>query len=272
MGYTHIEVEPVTHEVGAIVTGVRPARVARRHRRSRSSPTPGSEHKVLFLPDQPIDRDQHKRFARYFGEIYRHPYLKDVTRDPDIVPLYSGGDTGSRYVAEGWHTDVTFSPEPPMGSILRSIVVPAYGGDTMWIDLEAALSGLSPTMREFAATLYAIHSAPRAAFVPGDTSGEVITSKHPVVRTHPGDRPAVPVREPGLHPPHRRAEARPSRTRCSTMFHAHCQTPEYQVRIHWQPDMIAMWDNRCTQHKVVADNLDALRKMERITLQGEVPA
>jgi len=55
------------------------------------------------------------------------------------------------------------------------------------------------------------------------------------------------------------------------MFHAHCQQPEYQVRIHWEPDMIGMWDNRCTQHKVVADNLDALRKMERITLRGDTP-
>ena len=56
------------------------------------------------------------------------------------------------------------------------------------------------------------------------------------------------------------------------MFHAHCQRPQYQVRIHWKRDTIAMWDNRCTQHRVVPDNLDALRKMERITLQGDVPA
>ena len=35
--------------------------------------------------------------------------------------------------------------------------------------------------------------------------------------------------------------------------------------------MIAMWDNRCTQHRVATDNLDVLRKMERITLQGDTP-
>jgi taurine dioxygenase len=55
-------------------------------------------------------------------------------------------------------------------------------------------------------------------------------------------------------------------------LHNHCQQPEYQVRFHWTRHTIAMWDNRCTQHKVVADNLDALRKMERITLQGETPS
>jgi taurine dioxygenase len=228
------------------------------------------EHKVLFLPDQPIDRDQHKRFARYFGDVFRHPYLKDVGKDPDIVRLYSGGDTGSRYVAEGWHTDVTFAPEPPMGSILHAIDVPEYGGDTMWLDLEAAYRGLSPTMQQVAASLRAVHSAPRAAFIPGDTSGEVITSTHPVVRTHPATGRKALFVNPGFT---RGIEGMTPVESHALLgfFHLHCQRSEYQVRHHWQADTIAMWDNRCTQHKVVADNLDALRKMERITLQGEAP-
>ena len=229
------------------------------------------EHKVLFLPSQPIDRGQHKRFASHFGEVFQHPYLKDVTSDPDIVTLYSGGDTGSRYVANGWHTDVTFAPAPPMGSIIRAIDVPSYGGDTMWIDLEAAFAGLSPVMQQFVSTLHATHAAPRAVFVHGDTSGEVIASSHPVVRTHPmtGRRclfvnPTFTRSIDGLAPAESHA--------LLTFLHAHCQQPEYQVRYRWEPDTVGMWDNRCTQHRVVADNLDALRKMERITLRGETPS
>jgi len=42
------------------------------------------EHKVLILPDQPIDRDQHKRFAAYFGDVFRHPFLSQVSKDPDV--------------------------------------------------------------------------------------------------------------------------------------------------------------------------------------------
>jgi taurine dioxygenase len=269
MTYTQIEVEPVTASLGAVVRGV-DLREPLDDAEVRELTTAWHYHKVLFLPDQHIDRDQHKRFARYFGEFFRHPYLKDVSRDPDVVQLYSGGDTGSRYVAEGWHTDVTFAPEPPMGSILHSLVVPEFGGDTMWLDLEAALDALSPTMREFASNLYAIHSAPRAFFVPGDTSGEVIRSKHPVVRTHPATgrqclfvNPGFTRRIDGLSPTESDG--------LLTMFHAHCQKPEFQVRWRWQADTIAMWDNRCTQHRVVADNVDALRKMERITLEGETP-
>jgi len=270
MGFVRIEVEPVTNVLGATVRGV-DVREPLDGEVVRELTDAWVEHKVLFLPDQPVNREQHKRFARYFGEIYRHPFLKEVGGDPDVVKLYSGGDTGSRIVAEGWHTDVTFSPRPPMGSIIRAVEVPAYGGDTMWLDLEAAFAGLSAPMQTFASSLTAVHSAPRAAFIRDDTSGEVITSCHPVVRTHPRTgrkslfvNPVFTRSIDGLTPAESDTLLR--------MFHTHTQHPDHQVRIHWQPDMIAMWDNRCTQHRVAADNLDALRKMERITLQGDLPA
>lgn len=267
--FTRIEVEPVTNVLGATVRGL-DLREPLDDDTVRELSQAWVDHKVLFLRDQPVTRDQHKRFALSLGDIYRHPFLKSVGRDPDFVKLYSGGDTGSRYVADGWHTDVTFSPQPPMGSILRALEVPPYGGDTMWLDLEAAFASLSPAMQEFASSLVAVHSAPRAAFIPDDTSGEVITSRHPVVRTHP----VTGRRSLFVNPGFTRSIEGLSRSESDVllkMFHAHCQRPEYQVRVHWERDMIAMWDNRCTQHRVVADNLDGLRKMERITLQGDTP-
>ncbi len=193
-----IEIEPVTNALGAVVRGIDVGEPLDAEAVRLLTET-WHEHKVLFLPDQPVDREQHKRFALSFGEIYRHPFLKDVGTDPDVVKLYSGGDTGSRYVAEGWHTDVTFTPAPPKGSILRAIEVPRFGGDTMWLDLEAAYAALSPAMQEFASSLTAVHSAPRAAFVRGDTSGEVIKSRHPGRAHASRDRPQVPVREPRVH-------------------------------------------------------------------------
>jgi alpha-ketoglutarate-dependent taurine dioxygenase len=32
-----------------------------------------------------------------------------------------------------------------------------------------------------------------------------------------------------------------------------------------------MWDNRCMQHRVVADNLAAYRRMEHVTINGDKP-
>jgi taurine dioxygenase len=31
------------------------------------------------------------------------------------------------------------------------------------------------------------------------------------------------------------------------------QIPEYRVRWRWQPNSVAFWDNRCTQHHAVMD-------------------
>ncbi len=265
-----IDVAPLTNALGAEVRGVD-------LREELDSATVAEltqtwhRYKVLFFPEQPVDRAQHKRFARYFGEMWQHPFLKDVHDDGDFVELYSGGDTGRSFLAENWHTDVTFAECPPMGSVLHAMVVPEFGGDTMWLDLEAAFDALSSTMQEIASGLVAVHSAPRKFFVPSDTSGEEITNKHPVVRTHPdtGRRclfvnPGFTKRIDGMKPAESDA--------LLTFFHRHCQQPEFQVRYHWRADTVGMWDNRCTQHKVVADNRAALRKMERLTLAGERPA
>ena len=51
----------------------------------------------------------------------------------------------------------------------------------------------------------------------------------------------------------------------------HIDSPEYHCRFHWTPNAIAMWDNRITQHRVVADDPAARRVMQRITLAGEAP-
>ena len=47
--------------------------------------------------------------------------------------------------------------------------------------------------------------------------------------------------------------------------------PEYQVRWRWQPNSMAMWDNRSTQHYAVMDYPPCHRKMERAGIIGDTP-
>jgi taurine dioxygenase len=51
----------------------------------------------------------------------------------------------------------------------------------------------------------------------------------------------------------------------------HVAQPQFTCRFRWREDSIAMWDNRCTQHRVVSDNLADRRHMERITIVGDTP-
>ena len=47
--------------------------------------------------------------------------------------------------------------------------------------------------------------------------------------------------------------------------------PEYQMRWHWTPGSVAIWDNRCTQHYAVMDYPPCNRRMHRATIMGDRP-
>ena len=110
---------------------------------------------------------------------------------------------------------------PPLGSILRAVVVPPAGGDTLFSDQQAAFEGLSPALQDFLSTLTAVHDG-RAQFKgvldlvgEGTWEGETFTTlepvEHPVVRTHPETGARIAVRQPRLHLAHQ--GARPGRER-----------------------------------------------------------
>src|SRR5262245_26721316 len=115
------------------------------------------EHQVLFFRDQAITVDEHKAFARQFGELHVHPVLQQMADQghPEIVVLES--DAKRPIVADRWHSDVTFEKCPPKGSILRAVAVPAAGGDTLWASMYAAYEALSDAMQRLISGLTAFN-------------------------------------------------------------------------------------------------------------------
>jgi taurine dioxygenase len=51
----------------------------------------------------------------------------------------------------------------------------------------------------------------------------------------------------------------------------HIETPEYQCRFGWQPNSVAFWDNRCTQHHALFDYYPHRRYGHRVTVCGDKP-
>ena len=143
--YQHIDVTPVADALGAEVSSVQlgdlDAAVFSEIRQALL------DHQVIFFRDQDLTHEQHKAFGRRFGALHVHPFLQPLKAEehPEFVVLES--DAKHPFVAEAWHSDVTFEPEPPLGSILHCVAAPEFGGDTMGVSMYAAYDALSDTMQ-----------------------------------------------------------------------------------------------------------------------------
>jgi taurine dioxygenase len=236
------------------------------------------EYEVLFFRDQPLEPKDHAQLASMFGEPQMHEAYPHVEGFPQLTILEN--DEANPSKIEMWHTDMTFRASPPLGSILHGVIVPEKGGDTMFASMSAAFEGLSPAMQDFVSRLTAIHDFSfgfqESLNEPGgrDRLAQMVIDnppvEHPVVRTHPlsGKKGlfvnslfTVSIKE---------LSKKESDSLLALLFN-HVVTPEYTCRFQWQPDSIAMWDNRITQHKPVNDYWPAHRRMQRITIDGDRP-
>jgi len=218
-----------------------------------------NEHMVLFFPDQRLTEETHIELGRKFGVLEGHPNLKNpFTKHSEFFELVAseGG------VADEWHTDLTFMPEPSLMSILHMVHCPAAGGDTMWTSLCAAFDALSPPMQEMCEGLSALHDAH-----PHGRSDRMAI--HPVVRIHPDTgRKALYVNE---HFTRRIVEMSSMESDNLLRFLTRwVQNPQFTVRYRWANHTVGMWDNRCTQHYVLNDFTDE-RVVQRITVSGDKP-
>lgn len=245
------------------------------------------EHKVLFFRDQDITPAQHVAVARRFGELEIHPTFPHHADHPELVILGRGDAKRGR--ENLYHSDVSWREIPSMGSMLRCVQCPEVGGDTIWIDMIAAYNGLPDEIKTRIAGLTAVHDfLPLFGIVvPEDQHAEMKKRfppvAHPVVRTHPetGEK-ILYVNEAFTTHFANYGHKTVDRYRVGFDFKLaemdllqllfrQAQVPEYQVRLKWQPNTIAFWDNRSCQHYAVQDYFPAVRQMMRATVIGDRP-
>ena len=239
-----------------------------------------AEHHVLFFREQSLTPLQHRDFAAHFGKLHIHPIYPKHSEAAEIIVL----DTDLVDLQDNamWHTDVTFSPTPPMGGVLVARMLPPQGGDTLWSSNIAAFEALSPAMQAFLKPLTATHniaqSFPNERFaMTAEAQARLETAKrnnppvtHPVVRTHPvSGRRGLFVND-GFTTHINELTAVESRA-LLPMLYAHSSKPEFVVRWKWRDGDVAFWDNRLTQHYATDDYRPARRVMNRATIVGDRP-
>ena len=274
-----ITVSRLTPTLGAVIDGVPLAEELPQSTIDRLSALL-VEHQILFFRRQPLTPQQQVRFARRFGDLHVHPIYPVLPELPEIMVI----DTHSNFLPDNdnWHTDVTFSPTPPLAGILAAKQLPSVGGDTLWSSNLAAYEALSEPMKRLLNGLTAEHSVIKS--FPPERWGSDPSFKerydravakhppvtHPVVRTHPvSGRKALFVNE-GFTMRINELSARESETLLAFLY-THAGRPEFTLRWQWQMNDLAFWDNRITQHYAVADYLPERRVMHRATVNGDRP-
>ena len=240
-------------------------------------------HKVLFLRDQRISRADHVAFARRFGELEDHPVAGSDPEHPGLVRIYKSPEQPNDRYENSWHSDGTWREAPAMGCVLRCVECPPVGGDTMWANMALAYEKLPQHVKDLIAPLRARHSieCTFGAAMPTEKrlalKAQFPDAEHPVVRTHPetGEK-VLFVNGFTTHFTnfHTAANVRVGQdfTQGSSALLQYlvnqAAIPEYQVRWRWQPNSVAIWDNRATQHYAVMDYPPCHRKMERAGIVG----
>ena len=234
------------------------------------------EHQVIVVRDADLSPASHAALGATFGELgaRHHRYVTHPESDDVVVLEWKDDDTPD---AAEWHSDMTYRREPPFASILKAIVVPPSGGDTLFASMYSVYDALDPGLQRDLAELEAAHDMGAfrtPSYREGGIDGlekaliDAGSAVHPIVDHHPvTGRPYINVSESftsfviGL--------SAPEGNRLLTMLFDLINRPDHHVRLRWQPNTLAMWDNRATQHYAVADYLPHRRVMHRVAVSTD---
>ncbi|MEZ2146739.1 TauD/TfdA family dioxygenase [Bradyrhizobium sp. DN5] len=237
------------------------------------------EHKVIFFRDQGhLDDAEQERFALRLGKLVPLPTLGATKGTMSMLDIDSarGG-----FRTDNWHIDVAYVDAYPKILVLRGLVIPPEGGDTVWSNTAAAYLDLPPALQRLADDLWAVHTnafdfavIARPSEAERKLYEEALSKKrfeteHPVVRVHPetGERTLVL----GCYVKRFVDIPKYDGQRLFDLFESHITAPENTVRWNWKQGDVAIWDNRATMHYAAKDYGDQHRVVRRVAINGEVP-
>ncbi|MGJ3509850.1 TauD/TfdA dioxygenase family protein [Enemella sp. A6] len=235
------------------------------------------DHHVIFLRDQHLSEEDHVALARRWGTPMVNPVGKLHNSDTVLHPVEDTPE--SPPAADGFHTDLTYWAEPPTLAILAAMSIPPVGGDTLWMSLYAAYDSLSDEMKRICNGLRAWHK-PSPHFIEanirlygGETEQLIRDNLRgailPLVRTHDETgRQALFLSSfidqiVDMH----RAESDALLGYLNGLVH----NPNWAVRWRWREGDVAIWDERCTNHRALSDHFPQYRLMRRCTVEGGRP-
>ena len=243
------------------------------------------EHHLLCFRTQPLEPANFLQVARYFGEpqeqLLRHQRHGETPEVSVLESTYKSvadkPDDLETVRLAGWHTDDSYFEVPAKATMLQSIEIPSFGGQTKFSNMRKAYEDFPELRKAEVDMLETVHGydTKRASGRPKSrTYEEKIETPdviHPLIRTH---------EETGRKSFYFNAnrtdrivgwEREESDVLLDEVY-KHITLPEYQYIHEWQVGDLLLWDNRCLVHSVNVDYpVGEQRLHQRILLKGTRP-
>lgn len=276
-----IDVEPSGQAIGAAIRGV-----------DLSGPLAAGElaairaawleHQVVYFPDQALTLEQLERASQAFGPFGEDPFIAPVPGHPHVIEVKREADEQTPIFAEVWHSDWSFRPTPPAGTMLYGVEIPPVGGDTLFADQYAAHESLPESMKRRIADLKGVHSAARGyskeglygdrdqgrsmTIRPSDEARK--TQTHPIAREHSETGRKALFINMGYTQAIDGLPADEGWALLLELFR-HQARDEFVYRHRWAPGMVTLWDNRCVIHKATGGYEGHRRVLWRTTIDEQ---
>lgn len=277
-GYTSFVAEPYTPNIGATLQGLDLSQPLNATVQAELKAAL-AQYEVIFFRDQTLSPAQQVAFTRSFGHVNEvKAFFPRIEAQPEVEIVESTAERPG--ASNNWHADITWQDNPPVGTSLYAQVIPAHGGDTVWASMTKAYEHLPHDFKAYLETLSAMHTWEISGWTEyllrQDASGKQLQAarakfppvKHPVVRVHPVTGKKILYVNPTFTT-HILGMSRTQSDAILAQLFALITAPEVQARFRWQPNALAVWDNRSTQHYAVADFYPQHRKLHRITFTAD---
>lgn len=235
------------------------------------------QNSVLVFRDQDLPPERHIAFSRRFGPLKVHILTQyQLEGHPEILLLSNKTDDNGKPVGlveagRYWHTDVSFTELPSMGSFLYAVEIPPEGGDTMFASQFAAYDALPDNWKSRLDGLTALHGLTKKT-APKFTDAQLALVKgveHPLIRTHPKTgRKALYA---GVFVLKVLGVDELEFDEILAFLRGHWAQDDFIYRHRWQVGDLVMWDNRSVLHHATPFDQQYIRHMHRTTVEGEKP-
>ncbi len=239
------------------------------------------EHTVIIFRGQELTQEQLVRATGQFGDCAEYTRPKEFQSEtqrqllPQIMLITNiredGKPIGAHPDGEMWfHHDTIHREIPTKATLLYSLAVPTFGGNTAFANLFAAYDALPADLKKGLEGRTAFNSFNYGSNKKGDPNAvkAVSQSVHPAVRTHEdnGKRAIYVDRlmtQKLVEVPESESEAILSRV------FDFIEREEFIYEHEWKKGDVVMWDNRSSIHARRDFPADQVRLMWRTTIAGD---